>query len=40
MITKHQECFPGIHGNYNVMGLLSQQKMKPTDKHTYLNKSD
>ena len=39
MITKHQECFPGTHGNCNAMGLLSQQKLKlkPTDKYTYVN---
>ena len=37
MITKHQECFPGTHGNSNAMVLQSQQKikLKPTNKHTF-----
>ena len=41
MITKYQECFHGTDGHCNVTGLLSQQKLKlkPKDKHTYVNKS-
>ena len=41
LLVNDQECFPGIHGNCNAMGLLSQQiKTKPTDKHTYFYRSN